>query len=149
MNRALLSPLNHRKIRPLILKWIGCKVGKKVFIGDDIYIDAGYADLITIDDHVHIAARSMLLCHKRDLSNYCRGDNYSQKKYMTGKIHLKKGCAIGTSTLIMPGITVGEGAVVGAFSLVTKDIPAWTIAAGSPAKIIRQISVRYENNTEN
>jgi acetyltransferase-like isoleucine patch superfamily enzyme len=64
------------------------------------------------------------MCHKRDLSNYCVGDDYAKVKYMTGRIHLKKGCAIGTGSLIMPGVTVGEGAIVGAYSLVTKDLPA-------------------------
>ena len=42
----------------------------------------------------------------------------------------------------MPGVTIGEGAVVGAGSLVTQDIPAWTIAVGRPAKVVKQIMVR-------
>ena len=42
----------------------------------------------------------------------------------------------------MPGVTVGEGAVVGAGSLLTKDIPAWTIAVGRPAKVIKEIPKR-------
>lgn len=149
MNSALLSPLNPRKICPAVLRWVGCRVGKDVFIGAEIFIDSGHADLITIEDHVHIAARCILLCHKRNLSNYRIGDSYEKIKYMTGNIHLKKGCAIGTNTLIMPGVTVGEGAVVGAYSLVTKDIPAWTIATGRPAKVVKHIPLREENNNPN
>ena len=42
----------------------------------------------------------------------------------------------------MPGVTIGDGAIVGAGSLVTKDIPAWTIAIGRPAKVVKQISIR-------
>jgi len=142
MNSALLSPLNPRKLRPAVLRWIGCKVGRDVFIGADIFIDSGNAELITIEDHVHIAARSILMCHKRDLGNYCKGDDYAKIKYKTGNIHLKRGCAIGTNTLIMPGVTVGEGAIVGAYSLITKDIPAWTIAVGRPAKVVKEIPGR-------
>jgi len=44
----------------------------------------------------------------------------------------------------MPGVTIGEGAIVGAGSLVTKDIPAWTIAAGRPAKVIKEIPKRKD-----
>ena len=42
----------------------------------------------------------------------------------------------------MPGVTVGEGAIVGAGSLVTKDVPAWTIATGRPAKVVKEIPKR-------
>nr|WP_309569329.1 hypothetical protein [Bacteroides thetaiotaomicron] len=50
-------------------------------------------------------------------------------------------------SFVMPGVTIGEGAIVGAGSLVTKDIPAWTIAAGRPAKVLKEIPQRQiENN---
>jgi len=62
--------------------------------------------------------------------------------YKIEKVHLKKGCLIGQRTMVMPGVTIGEGAIVGAYSLVTKDIPAWTIALGRPAKVIKQIPER-------
>jgi acetyltransferase-like isoleucine patch superfamily enzyme len=49
---------------------------------------------------------------------------------------------IGMESLIMPGVTIGDGAIIGAYSLVTKDIPAWTIATGRPAKVVKEISER-------
>lgn len=142
MNCTLLSPLNPRKIRPWVLRKIGCNVGKDVFIGSEVWIDSGNAHLITIDDHVHVTARTVLLCHKKDLNDYCIGDDYAALKYMTAPIHLCKGCSTGTGTIILPGVTIGEGAIVGAGSLVTKDIPAWTVATGRPAKVIKQIPQR-------
>ena len=48
-------------------------------------------------------------------------------------------------SFIMPGVTIGEGAIVGAGSLVTKDIPAWTIATGRPAKVVKEIPHRKED----
>ena len=45
----------------------------------------------------------------------------------------------------MPGVTIGDGAVVGAGALVTKDVPAWTIVAGTPAKVIKKLEERPEN----
>lgn len=144
MNLAILSPLNPRKIRPWVLRKVGCHVGKDVFIGSQVYIDAGHADLIYIDDHAHVTARTVLLCHKRELKGYCVGDDYAKLPYKVGKIHLKKGCSTGTDTLIMPNVTIGEGAIIGAGSLVTKDIPDWTIAIGRPAKVVKQIPNREE-----
>lgn len=142
MNSVLLEPISPRKLRPWVLKKIGCKIGKNVFIGSNIWVDSGHSDMITLEDHVHIAGECTLLCHQRNLSNYCIGDDYAKLGYKILKIYLKKGCLIGQRTMILPGVTVGEGAIVGAYSLVTKDIPAWTIATGRPAKVIKKIPKR-------
>lgn len=142
MNSWLLSPILPRKLRPYILKKIGCKVGKNIFVGDNVKVDAGHADLIILEDHVHVAGGCRLLCHQRDLSNYCVGDDYAKLGYKLAPIHLKKGCLIGMESFVFPGVTVGEGAIVGAGSLVTHDIPAWTIATGRPAKVVKQIPQR-------
>lgn len=142
MNNWLLSPLLPRKIRPWVLRKVGCNVGKDVFIGDSVKIDSGHSDLITIEDGVSIAGGTRLLCHQRDFSNYCVGDEYLALGYILKPIVLKKGCLIGMESFVMPGVTVGEGAVVGAGSLVTKDIPAWTVATGRPAKVVKNIPER-------
>lgn len=144
MDSWLLSPITPRKLRPAILRTIGCHVGKDVFVGDKVWIDNGHAELITIDDHAHIAGGCRLLCHQRDLSDYKQGDDYAKLGYILKPIHLCKGSLIGMETFVMPGVTIGEGAIVGAGSLVTKDIPAWTIATGRPAKVIREISKREQ-----
>lgn len=148
MNSWLLSPILPRRVRPWVLKKIGCKVGKNIFVGGGVKIDAGHADLIQIDDHAHIAGGVRLLCHQRDLSNYCVGDDYAKLGYRLEGIHLCKGSLVGMETMVMPGVTVGEGAIVGAGSFVTKDVPAWTVAIGRPAKVVRQIPER-NNNKEN
>ena len=68
--------------------------------------------------------------------------------YTIKPIVLKKGCLVGMESFVMPGVTVGEGAIVGAGSLITKDIPAWPIAAGRPAKVIRKIEEDYEHTDD-
>ena len=119
--------------------------GKNVFIGDHVQLDSGHAEHLIIEDHVHIAGGTRLLCHQRDLSNYFQGDDYAKLGYRVADIHLCKGCLIGMESFVMPGVTVGEGAIVGAGSLVTKDVPAWCIATGRPAKVIKVIPKREEN----
>lgn len=146
MNSWLLSPILPRKVRPWVLKKIGCHVGKDIFIGDSLKIDTGHADLIQIDDHAHVAGGVRLLCHQRDLSDYCVGDDYAKLGYKLDGIHLCKGSLVGMETMVMPGVTIGEGAIVGAGSFVTKDVPPWTIAIGRPAKVVRQIPQRQIDN---
>lgn len=142
MDWAILEPFNPRKLRPSIMRKMGCKVGKGCFIGDNVRIDLGHADMITLEDGVSIAGGSRLLCHQRDFSNYCVGDDYNKLGYVIKPIILKKGCLIGMESFVLPGVTIGEGAIVGAGSLVTKDIPAWTVATGRPAKVVKQIPHR-------
>ena len=55
MNWAILEPFNPRKLRPAILRKLGAKVGKDVFIGDYVRVDLNHSDLIEIEDGVHIA----------------------------------------------------------------------------------------------
>ena len=144
MDWAILEPFNPRKLRPALLRKMGCKVGKNVFVGDNVRIDLSHADMITIDDHAHIASGVRLLCHQRNMSNYCVGDDYAKLGYIIKPIHLCKGSLVGMESFIMPGVTIGEGAIVGAGSLVTKDVPAWTIATGRPAKVVKEIPHRKE-----
>ena len=70
MESWLLTPISPRKLRPWILRKIGCKVGNNVFVGSKVWIDTGHADMITLEDHVHIAGECTLLCHQRNLKNY-------------------------------------------------------------------------------
>lgn len=139
MDWALLEPIAPRKVRPAIMRRMGCHVGKGCFIGDHVKIDTGHADMITLEDGVSVAGGTRLLCHQRDFSDYFVGGDYNALAYSIKPILLKKGCLIGMESIVLPGITVGEGAIVGAGSLISKDIPAWTIATGRPAKVIKNI----------
>lgn len=139
MYSAIFGNLNYRMLRPKLWKLMGCHIGKDTFIGYDVWMDIGNASLITLEDHVHIANKSIILCHQRDLMNYRIGSDYAELGYNKKPIILKKGCLIGMGCIVMPGVTVGEGAIIAAGSIVTKDIPAWTIAVGQPAKVIRYI----------
>lgn len=139
MNSWLLSPFLPRKVRPWALRKIGCHVGKGCFIGDNVRIDTGHSDMITLEDSVSIAGGTRLLCHQRDFTNYFVGSDYMKLGYTIKPIVLKKGCLVGMESFVLPGVTIGEGAIVGAGSLVTKDIPAWTVATGRPAKVVREI----------
>ena len=142
MDYAIYEPFNTRKRRAKILRKLGCHVGKDVYVGDHVAIDFSHADLIYIDDYAHITDCCRLLCHQRDLKGYCKGDNAADLPYRLGEIHIGKGVMLGMETMVMPGVTIGDGAIIGAYSLVTKDIPAWTIATGRLAKVVKEIPKR-------
>ena len=86
---------------------------------------------ITIDDDMLIAVNVQLLSNNHDLQN---------RHVITCKpIHICRRAWIGAGSTILPGVTVGENAVVGAGSVVTHDVEPNTIVAGNPAKLIRRI----------
>ena len=134
----LIDPATEKRAK--YWKRCGAHINGEVNIGYDVFFDAGNAEYITIDDGAWITSRCLLLCHKRDMSQYHRGDDINKMPYVHAPIHICKGVHVGMGTIIMPGVTIGEGAIIGAGSLVTKDIPAWTIAVGRPAKVIKEIS---------
>lgn len=142
MDWVIFAPIAARKVRPFLLRRMGAKVGKGVFIGDHVAFDLNHTDMIIVDDYAHIASGSRILCHQRNLSNYRVGDNYANFGYKIQNVHLCKGCLVGMTCMVMPGVTIGEGALVAAGSFVNKDIPAWTVAVGRPAKVVKNIPER-------
>ena len=103
------------------------KLGDKTDIGAFTYINAKNG--VVIEDYVQIGS-------------HCSIYSVSTIDKKEGKIVLKRNCKIGSHSLIMPGITVGENSIVGAFSFVNKDIPKNTLAYGIPIKIIRKLTQR-------
>lgn len=134
------------------------KIGNSVRI-DDFCILSGN---ITIHNNIHIAAGCFLfggddgieICDYANLSSriaiYAKSDDYSGE-YMTNptipeeftnviqkKVLINKHVIIGTGSVILPGVEIGEGTAIGALSLVIRTIPAWKIYAGIPAKPIKE-----------
>ena len=126
-------------LRPAIWRALGCKVGKRVHIGHGVRFDFGNAERITVEDDVVLANGVTLWCHMRDMKDYRVGKRIMDMPTKYGDIHLGKGSYIGLNVTILPGVTVGEGAVIGSCALVTKDVPAWTVATGVPARVVREI----------
>jgi acetyltransferase-like isoleucine patch superfamily enzyme len=120
--------------------WIKCgaHIDGEINIGAGVYFDAGNAEHIHIENGVWIASQCLFLCHRRILDNYEEGDDYNTLPYKIEDIHLKRGCVIGMRSIVMPGVTIGEGAIVGVGSLVTKDVPPYSLVVGSPAKVVKQ-----------
>lgn len=111
--------------------------GQHISIGKEVFINMGCTFMdrggITIEDKVLIGPKVNLITENHPESSELRRYVYSQP------IHIKKGAWIGASATVLPGITIGENAIVGAGSVVTKNVPDNTIVGGIPAKPIRQI----------
>ena len=107
------------------------RIGKSVFINFDCtFLDLGG---ITIEDNVMLAPKVSLLSEGHPAAANDR------QTLTTGSIHIQKNAWIGAGAVILPGVTIGENAVVAAGAVVSKDVPANTVVGGIPAKHIKNI----------
>ena len=123
------------KINKIKLKrWIkaGLIVGKDFQMERGVTIDPSFPWLVTIGDNVTLAPECMLLCHDGSSKKLI---GYSK----IGEIKIGNNVWIGGNVCVLPGVTIGDNVVIGAGSVVTKDIPANCLVAGNPGKIIKRL----------
>ncbi|HOG47828.1 MAG TPA: acyltransferase [Anaerolineae bacterium] len=130
--RGLLSRLLARLAgAETLAHWraLGARIGQDVFIGADVLIDEAFAPLLTIGDGAVISSRSVIMMHDSALNNVCG------LPVKMGRVTIGEEAYIGVSSTILCGVTIGRRAIVGAGSLVTKDIPDEAVAYGCPAVV--------------
>lgn len=114
------------RMKNFMLRLTGIKIGKHVSLGFETTFDILYPQRITIEDDAVIGYDSVILCHA-----------YVRREYQLGPVRICEGAAVGARCTILPGVTVGAGAVVGAMSLVNRDVPPGEFWAGVPARRVR------------
>ena len=175
LDRDELLQMGFRSLgeRVLISRKASIYGASKISLGHDVRIDdfVVLSGNITVGNYIHIAAFCAFyggeagieigdFCNfSSRISMYAISDDYSgesmtnpmipdkYKHLEHGKVVLKKHVIIGSGSVVLPGLTIGEGCSIGALSLVKRDLPEWTICAGTPAKPIRARSknlLKYE-----
>ena len=129
MLRAIRKRLfeHPREVRRLIKR--GMRVGEHVRILSDVSIDPSRPWLVEIEYGVVISQKVIILTHDASPNMLCG-------KTKIGKVMLETNCFIGARAIILPNVTVGERSVVGAGSVVTKNVPPDMVVAGNPARVI-------------
>lgn len=149
---------------------LGCEfrfesTGGHIRVGDDCYIGPSLLisrNSIEIGSHVTIAWGCTIYDHdshsldyrerrkdiEREISNISKGVNFIVDKdwstVNSAPIVIKDDAWIGMNVIVLKGVTVGRGAIIGAGSVVTKDVPDWAVVAGNPAKIVKTLNSNEE-----
>ena len=113
----------------------GSKIGKRCKISSHTFICEG----VTIEDNVMIGHNVTFINDLYPRATTAEGGLQTEADWHCIPTLVKKGASIGSSATILCGVTIGENALVGAGSVVTKDVPPDSIVAGNPAKLIRKL----------
>ncbi len=110
-------------------------IGKNCKISSHSFICEG----VEIEDNVFIGHGVMFINDKYPRATNSQGELQTENDWKVEKTLIKKGASIGTNSVILSNVTIGENSIIGAGSVVTKNIPANVIAAGNPCRILRKI----------
>ena len=134
---ALMSELVGEPVEVGLFPPFNTDCGKNIHLGKGVFINAGYK----FQDQGGIwIGDGALIGHNTVLATLNHGLFPEERQDLIPKpIHIGKNVWIGSNSTILPGVTIGDNAVIGAGSVVTKDIPENMIAVGCPAKVIRSI----------
>lgn len=119
----------------------GARIGKNCKISSHTFICEG----VTIEDNVFIGHNVTFINDLYPRATTAGGELQSDDDWSCIPTRVKKGATIGSSATLLSGITIGEEAIIGAGSVVTKNVPPHTIVAGNPARVLRQIESHTEH----
>jgi len=125
------------KMRCRLERLRGVNIGEHVFLGGGNIIDRVRPDLVTIEDYVSLAGGVYILTHSNPTTplREILGESY----HLVAPVVIKRGAWVAINVVILPGVTIGECAIVATGSVVNKDVPPYTIVAGTPARVVKKI----------
>jgi len=143
---ALARMVPTSRFRRILLRCAGYQIGEGVYIGSQLIIvdEPEDGEAVFIGDRAAISPRVTIIVSSRP--NNSRIASHAPVAH--GPVGIMSDAWIGAGSIIMPNVTVGEGAIVGAGSVVTKDVPPYTLVFGSPARPVRKIEVPGQGNKQ-
>ena len=129
------------KARVAMQRWRGVRIGKNVHIGTYVNMDLPYPYFIAVEDVVSLAGSITILAHNKPLEYH---KNVSPS--YIAPVVIRKNAWVAVNVTLLPGVEIGEGAIVASNSLVNKDVPPMTLYGGIPAKFIKDLSEKLKDN---
>src|SRR5262245_10288635 len=117
-------------------------IGKNCKISSHTFICEG----VTIEDNVFIGHGVMFINDSHPRATSANGELQTEADWRVERTFVRKGASIGSGATILSDVTIGENALVGAGSVVTKDVPANAVVAGNPAKVLRYLEAKSAVN---
>jgi acetyltransferase-like isoleucine patch superfamily enzyme len=120
----------------------GARIGRRVKVSSHSFICEG----VTIEDEVFIGHGVMFINDKYPRATTPTGEMQGEGDWRLEPTLVKRGASIGSNATVLCGVTIGEEAIVGAGSVVTKDVPDGAVVVGNPARIIRILAAERDES---
>lgn len=119
----------------------GLTLGRNVSFQEGVFIDPSHCFLISIGDDCVFAPNVRLIAHDASTKVVAGATRL-------GRVRIGSRCFIGDSAIVLPGVAIGDDCVIGAGSVVSRDIPAGSVAAGNPARVVKQTADYRERHRQ-
>ena len=134
----IIASFSPHVIATLIHKVRGVKMGRDVNIARSATIDESFPELISIGDGVRISHQCVVVAH---VSGPVKLKEMGFLPFNSAPVHIAAYAYIGAHATILPGVSIGEGAIIAAGSVVNRDVPPYTMVAGVPVEIKKTLEV--------
>jgi acetyltransferase-like isoleucine patch superfamily enzyme len=139
--------INHPdgRLRRLLFEASGVEIGADTYINANLVLYDDYAGLVRFGARVAVA-HNVTIVASQGPNNSRLGDHpfVREQLAITAPVTIEDDAWLGTGCIILPGVTVGRGAIVGAGAVVTRDVEPYTIVAGIPARVVRRLDAPPE-----
>ena len=129
---AMIAPGGY-SLRPQLHRWRGAAIGNKVWVSQYVYLDEIHPESVHIGDNSSIGIRTSIIAH------LYWGPR--QKENPAGEVHIGKDVFIGPHSVILPGVRIGDGAVVPAGTVVSRNVPAGALWSGPKCRPTARVGV--------
>lgn len=135
--QLISKTLPYSGIKVRLQRMRGVKIGRNVHIGPMVTIDDVYPNFVIIEDGVSIAGQNFILTHNKPLEYH----KHLSEAFLAPVV-IKKNAWVAIGVIILPGVTIGEGAIVASGAVVSKDVPPNTLVGGVPAKVLKEFEMK-------
>lgn len=125
-------------LRTTFHRWRGVKIAQGVWIGYDVVIETAHPQLVSIGEFSMVNMRATIIGHFKNEIDVGKGD---------ASVRIGNDVFIGAGVIVLPNVTIGDGAVVTAGSVVTQSVPPFTLVQGNPAEPIARCGVPLTRET--
>lgn len=141
---AKVSP--HPGLSVLLHRVRGVRIGRHVYIGPGVVLDSLYPSRVVVEDHVSIGMGTMIFAHSNPTCSAWLKAAYFPRRVRETRI--RSGAWVAPGCIVLAGVTIGRNSVVGAGSVVVRDVDEYTVVAGNPARRVRTLPQAHGDGSE-